>query len=134
MPNLPQPLRRPTQVAHFRVRIGEREVALRAVSTLHDLIAGESDPELRMTITLERAVSADRFLYDWYRDTTLGKNTAAPVTIMLLDSADGEVVNRFGLENAQPVRWSGPCFDAEASAIAMEQVEVRYDAIRWLKP
>jgi phage tail-like protein len=121
-------------VAHFRVRIGERDVPIQSMTALHDLIASEADPDLRMTITLRRAVGGDRFLFNWYRDTALGKNTAAPVTIMLLNRPDGEVVNRFGLENAQPVRWTGPALDAQASAVAMEEVEVRYDAVHWLEP
>lgn len=125
---------RPSEVAHFRVKVGQHELSLQSVSALHDLIASEADPELRMTITLRRAVGDDRFLFDWYRDTTVGKNTAAPVTIMILDRPDGEVVNRFGLENAQPVRWTGPYLDAQASAVAMEEVEVRYDAVHWLEP
>ncbi|MFK7887572.1 MAG: phage tail protein [Gammaproteobacteria bacterium] len=134
MPNAPSSSARPSQVAHFRVQIGDKELAIHSVSTLHDLIASEADPALRMTITLRRAVGADRFLFRWYRDTTLGKNTATPLTIMLLDGADGEIVNRFGLENAQPVRWSGPFLDAQADAIAMEEIEVRYDAVHWLEP
>jgi len=134
MPEAQSPSRWPSQVAHFRIKIGDHELAIHSVSTLHDLIADQADPALRMTITLRRAVGADRFLFNWYRATTLGKNTIAPLTIMLLDSADGDVVNRFGLENAQPVRWSGPFLDAEASAVAMEEVEVRYDAVHWLEP
>ena len=125
-------VRRPSQIAHFRVDFAGVSVPLHSISRLHDLLDGEADPELRMAVTLRRAVTDDRTLYDWYRDTTLGKKTIVPVTIELLDGADGDVVNRFGLENARPVRWSGPLFDAQQSAVAMEEVEVRYDAVRWL--
>ncbi len=134
MPNGPPPSKRPSQVAHFRVKIGEVEVGIHSVSELHDLAPGEADPQLRMSLTLRRAIGQDRCLFDWYRDSTLGKKTSAPVSIMLLDGADGEIVNHFGLKNAQPVRWSGPGLNAQASAVAMEEVEVRYDAVLWLEP
>jgi len=124
---------RPSQIAHFRVEIGDRPVPLHAVSHLHDLLDGEADSDLRMSVVFQRAVSNDRTLYDWYRETKLGKQTLAPVTIELLDGADGAVVNRFALKNARPVRWSGPMLNALQSAVAMEEVEVRYEAVVWLE-
>jgi phage tail-like protein len=118
-------------IAHFRVKVGDIEIGVQSVSRLHDLIDGEADPDVRMSVTLRRAATQDKRLFAWYRDTRQGKDTARNVTIVQLDGPDGTPYNVWRLEQARPVRWSGPHFDALANEIAMEEVELRYKSISW---
>ena len=102
-----------------------------SVSALHDLIEGEADPDVRQSVTLKRAISQDRRFFEWYRDATKNKNHNRAVSIVQLDDADGAAVNIWRLEQARPVRWTGPFCDALANEIAMEELEVRYKSIAW---
>jgi len=118
--------------AHFNVLINDRRVSLQAVSALHDIIPGEADPDIRQTVTLRRAVTTDKMLYWWYRDTRLGKDTAQTVTLIQLDSPDGKPVNAWKLHAAIPVRWTGPSFHALRNELAFESLELRYESISWM--
>lgn len=132
MPDSPGQSKRPILSAHFQVTVGDHKVSLTSVTTLHDVLKDVHDIEERRTVVFRRALSQDRFLYRWYRDTRLGKDTTAAVIVELLQSAGGEAVNRWVLEKARPIRWSGPQLDALANELAMEELQVQYESITWL--
>lgn len=121
----------PLPARHFRVFLDREEIGMLSVGPLHWLVEGQADPELRQTVTLRRAVSQDRRLYDWYGTVAKGKEDVRELTIVQLDCPSGTAVNIWRLEKATPVRWTGPGFNAVSDDFAAEELEVRYASIAW---
>lgn len=117
--------------ASFRVAIGEQEIGLCAVSALHWGDGKGTDPALRQTVTLRRAVGQDRTLFEWRRTIAGGKDDPRTVTVVLLDGPGGDPVSAWQLANARAVRWSGPELDAFSDGIAFEELEITYEEIVW---
>jgi phage tail-like protein len=123
--------------SHFRVLIGRREFGFAEISRL----GSETDPMLPSeqhslrfeSVVLRRALTTSTDLFDWRKRIESGKDDRRQVTIQQLASAGGEVVNAWQLVRAWPCRWSGPAFDAAASGIAMEEIELAYDDLVWLE-
>lgn len=115
----------------FRVFIGEREIGLCSVSAAHWGDGTNSDPELRQTVMMRRAVSQDRTLYDWRRGIGSGKDDSRTVTVVLLDEPGGDPVIAWEFAKARAVRWSGPELDAFSSGFAFEELEITYEDIVW---
>jgi phage tail-like protein len=119
--------------SHFRVLIGRREVGFSEVGRL----SSETDAEERghrfAPVVLRRSLSQSTELYDWRRKIVAGRNDRRAVTIHQLDGAGGEIVNSWRLEGAWPSRWSGPSFDAAATEVAMEELELSYDDLVWVE-
>ena len=119
--------------SNFRVLVGRREIGFAEVSRLST--ATDEDRLHRYeTVVLRRALSRSTDLYDWRRKIVSGRNDRRAVTIQQLDAAGGAVVNAWRLEGAWPCRWSGPAFDAAATGVAMEELELAYDDLVWLPP
>ncbi|MEM7231816.1 MAG: phage tail protein [Planctomycetota bacterium] len=74
-------------------------------------------------VILERGVASDRELWDWFQDGDL-----RDVFIVLID-AQGTERQRWRLDSAYPVRWSGPELDANATAVAVEQMEIVHEGL-----
>jgi hypothetical protein len=109
--------------AHFRVLIGRREVGF---AELGPLVSDGEPPSL----VLRRALAAHATeLFDWRR-----RGDARAVTIQQLDAAGGRVVNAWRLENARPLKWTGPALNAASNDVAMEEIELVYDELVWLEP
>lgn len=121
----------PLPKSNFRVWFGTDEIDVASVSPLHLPDGKQSDPEIRQTVTLRRAVGTSRAFYDWTVACRAGKNDVRAVTIALLDRPDGKPAGLWVLAGARAVRWTGPDFDALANGIAMEEVEIAYEAIEW---
>lgn len=125
------PVREPSPLfgtRHFRVLIGRRELGFSEVSRL------TSEDDVPDTIVLRRALTRSTELYDWRRKVADGKDDRRSVTIHLLDTAGGEIVSSWRLDGARPRRWSGPSFNASATDVAMEELELEYDGLVWLSP
>ena len=120
--------------ANFYLRRGRTRIGLASISTLHDVIEETADSPYQRIVCLRRAMTGDRTLYRWYREASRGKCPDQPVVVVQLDAPCGEPVNAWQLEEAVPVRWSGPCFDAHDAGLAMEELALRYASIRWLDP
>jgi phage tail-like protein len=43
-------------------------------------------------------------------------------------------VNAWRLENARPLKWTGPSLNAASNDVAMEELELVYDELVWLEP
>lgn len=109
--------------AHFRVLIGRREVGFAEVGPL----VADGEPP---SIVLRRALAAGATeLFDWRQ-----KGDARAVTIEQLDAAGGRVMNAWRLDNARPLKWTGPALNAAANDVAMEELELVYDELVWLEP
>lgn len=116
--------------ANFRVAIDARDIGLCFVSALH-WGDSDSDPALRQTVTLRRAVGQDRTLFDWRRAIASGKDDARVVTVVLLDTASGDRISAWELADARALRWSGPELDAFSNEIAFEELEITYTEVVW---
>jgi len=121
----------PLPKTSFRVFIGSEEVHVASVSPLHLADTDYTDPDLRQTVTLRRAVSNSRIFYDWNLACRAGKKDTRTVTITLLDSPGGRPAGIWQLTGASAVRWTGPDLNAMAHEIAMEELELIYDSIAW---
>lgn len=121
----------PLPKTSFRVFIGPEEVHAASVSPLHLADTAFTDPDLRQTVTLRRAVSESRVFYDWNLACRAGKKDIRTVTITLLDSPGGKPAGIWQLIGARAVRWTGPDLDSMAHEIAMEELEVIYESIAW---
>jgi hypothetical protein len=124
--------------SHFRVLIGREELGFAEVSRLASVTDLEVPPEERRhryeTVVLRRALSRDTELYDWRRSIVEGKNDRRQVTIHQLESAGGRIVNSWRLVRAWPCRWSAPSFNAQASDVAVEELELAFEDLVWLRP
>ena len=124
--------------SHFRVLVGLREIGFCSVGRISsevevDALTGERRDRFA-TIVLRRALTRSTDLYDWRRAVVAGKRDRRAVTIEQLDAAGGAVVNAWRLERAWPVKWDGPDFDALATGIAFEELELAFDDVVWLPP
>jgi hypothetical protein len=128
----PEPL---LGTSHFRVLIGKRELGFCEVGRLSSVTDLEAPPDARPhsfeTLTLRRALTRSSELFDWRRKILAGSEDRRTVTIQQLDAPAGAVVNTWRLERAWPCRWSGPAFDARATAVAFEELELAFDDLVW---
>ena len=76
-------------------------------------------------LMLERGVSRDRALWEWFES-----GDRRDGAVVLLDGR-GEERARWRLRRAFPSRWNGPELDAEIAEIAIEAVEITYEAMEW---
>src|SRR3954451_5160477 len=74
-------------------------------------------------IVLRRGLTDSDALWNWHADTAGGKVTRRNGSIVLLDSAAGEVW-RWNFVDAYPVRWNGAELRAGAGAVAVESLEL----------
>ena len=110
----------------FEVAIGDERLRCRSVAGLASSPDGDGGPS---TVTLVRAVSGDRALYDWWRAARSGA-PGRDVRVTLLDSASHPVVV-WRLAGATPVRWEGPDLDALDAGPALERLHVTYEELVW---
>jgi phage tail-like protein len=120
----------------FRVRIGDQEIAFASVGPITsgtDPASSEGRPvDMYPPIVLRRALTGSSELFDWRRAIVEGKVDRRDVTISQLSGPGGAVVVAWRLVRAWPARWSGPSFQADASGIAHEEIELRFDDLIWL--
>lgn len=121
---------RPLPNAHFSVHIDGVPMGFCSVSALQSDVL-DAKPAEPPTVVLTRAVSRDDRLFRWFDDARHGKEVARTVEVCLLGEPGGDALQCWQLQGARPVRWIGPCFDALASDIACESLEIRYDHIHW---
>ena len=124
--------------SHFRVLIGRREVGFSEVGRVTSATDPAETPEARRhrfdTIVFRRALTGATDLYEWRRRVVDGKDERRDVTIHQLDGPGGNVANSWRLVRAWPCRWSGPAFDALATGIAFEELELAFDDVVWANP
>lgn len=79
-------------------------------------------------IILSRGITYANDLWEWYKPAN-GKLRVANVTIMLW-SRQGDVVRRWSIDKAYPVKWSGPDFSTDSNEVAIETLELAHHGIR----
>ncbi len=116
--------------------IGDQELGFSEITPLTSKTDTEQPKEHRHqfeTVVLRRAVTRSTELYDWRRRIVDGADDRRTVTIQQLDRPGGDVANTWRLVKAWPSRWSGPAFNAQTSDIAMEELELTFEDLVWLK-
>ena len=76
------------------------------------------------TVTLRRAAGVDDVLLAWAR-----RPEPRRVVVTVLD-ARREPACRYVLEDARPVRWTGPTLDALSAAVAVEELLLKAADLR----
>jgi len=124
-------------VRNFRVFLGRAEVGFCHVEglvseSLIDELSGER-VERWTPVVLRRALGTDRTLFEWRERAAGGRPYPRDVGLDQLDTAGERCVNTFVLNGAWPTRWSGPVFDAVSDGIALEELELSYERLLWMK-
>jgi phage tail-like protein len=126
----------PMLTRNFRVTIDGVEIGFAAIS---QLASASAEMPLRArtkiarryaNVVLRRALGRDRRLFAWRESIMAGERDRRRVEIRQLGD-DFEPVSSWVLEGAWPCRWAGPVFDANASQIAMEEIELAFDKLIW---
>ncbi|HEY2892339.1 MAG TPA: phage tail protein [Dongiaceae bacterium] len=122
---------------NFSVAIDGVEIGFNAISALASASVEEparGRPKMNhryANIVLRRALCGDRRLHAWREAIMAGKTDRRRVEIRQLDDNGDATMTTWILEGAWPCRWSGPAFDANASEIAMEEIELAFARLIW---
>ena len=76
-------------------------------------------------LRLERGLTRSRSLWQWFE-----RGDPRSASVVLLDPS-GQESARWTLERAWPSAWRGPSLTADATAVAIEGIEIVYEEIRW---
>lgn len=123
-------------VAIAGVEIGFASLSRLASETVSEGPTGDRgaparDVHRHPNVVLRRALGSDRRLYQWRENIVAGKADRRQVIIRQLNSAGRETLASWSLEGAWPCRWAGPAFDAAATDVAMEEIELAFDRLVW---
>lgn len=109
----------PVTVSNFSVELGGEPIGFSEV-----LGIGFEPEKRRVTeVTLRRGAGVDDALWRWAR-----KPERRTVVITLLNPAR-EVVCRYVLQNAMPIKVSGPDLNARGNEVAIEEVVLSAEGI-----
>lgn len=125
----------PLNNGFFKVRVGKQEIGVSWISPLQLTDTSKAGPELKQTVILKRAIDRSQLFYAWRRRVAANLRDRRPVRILHLDRPgdEGFPVNVFTLLAAQPIRWTGPCFDAVNPDLAFEEIELSYASLLWIQ-
>jgi phage tail-like protein len=79
-------------------------------------------------VTLKRGMTVSNAFLKWCMKTGIGGLQRENVTVALYDSL-GKAVVRWHFNNAYPVKWTGPQFTADSTAIAIESIELTHEGL-----
>jgi len=130
----------------FYVQVGEQSAALQAVFTE---VSG-LQVEMQVTeyeeggtnnfvhrlpgrmkvgnVTLKHGMTVSNAFLKWCMKTNIGNWQRQNVTVVMYDVA-GQPVVRWHFNNAYPVKWTGPQFTADSTAMAIESVEFTHEGL-----
>ncbi len=80
-------------------------------------------------LTLKKGMTASTELFDWVMQVAQGKIEPRHVTITLFDLT-GKTLRKWDLNNAYPIKWTGPQFRADDKAIAIETLELAHQGLQ----
>lgn len=85
-------------------------------------------------VTLKRGIATSNELYSWYTDMEQALLTGSglerkQVTITLYSSAKQDELMHWTLNDAFPIKWVGPAFNAGEAAVAIETLEFAHHGI-----
>jgi phage tail-like protein len=79
-------------------------------------------------ITLSRGVGLGEDLWLWHEGYVKGQGTRRDGLIVLQDTL-GLPIKTWSFSNGLPVRWTGPAFNAQESAVAVESLEIAHEKL-----
>lgn len=79
-------------------------------------------------IQLQWGIADDTQLYEWHRKAVLGDVERKNGSIVLLNRR-GQEVARWNFVRAWPSKYDGPDFNAEASDVGIEMVELAHEGV-----
>jgi len=79
-------------------------------------------------LILKKGITDNTELWDWYRKVMRGTKDRRLVSVVLMNS-EGQEVRRWKLQNAFPVKWTGPDMKASASEVAVETLELAHEGL-----
>jgi len=78
-------------------------------------------------ITLKRGITRDNELFKWYSKIAMGIMDLRTVEIdVYATDKDNSRIITWSLQNAFPVKWSGPQFAANGLSVAVESIELAH--------
>jgi phage tail-like protein len=82
-------------------------------------------------LVLEKGVTGNNDLFDWYRQTVLeDKAVERKNGSVILKDAQNNEIKRWNFFRALPCRWMGPMLDANTgSGFAVERLEITHEGI-----
>src|SRR5688500_5213504 len=80
-------------------------------------------------LTLKRGLIVSNDFLKWSNDVSVGKIEKKNISVVLYN-LDGTPSMRWTFEKAYPVKWSGPQFKADDTAIALETVELAHEGMK----
>ena len=138
------PDRQPYRTYHFRVEIdgiGEAQFAEVVVPTAEIAVveyregADKSSATRKLpgrvkygNVVLNRGITADLSLYQWFRAVSQGDFQPRNVMIVLLD-AQRQDVRRWLARDAWPVKYDGAALNAQNNEVAIETLELAVEEI-----
>jgi phage tail-like protein len=78
-----------------------------------------------VNLTLKRGMTDSDLLWNWHKDVVNGKVQRKMVYVVLLDP-EGQETWRWSLQEALPVKWTGPELKADGSTVAIESLELAH--------
>ena len=79
-------------------------------------------------LVLKRGMTTKSDLQRWFQKShTEAERTT--ISLTMLDQG-GETMRTWSFENAYPIKWTGPNFNAAQSALAVEQIEIAHEGMR----
>jgi phage tail-like protein len=81
-------------------------------------------------LTLRRGLTDSEVLWNWHQDVVQGRIRRMGVTVILWDEALDDQTWVWKLEDAFPVKWTGPDLKADSAAVAIEALELAHHGIR----
>lgn len=79
-------------------------------------------------IVLKRGITKNRELWDWYKTVLQGNVQRKAGSIVLLDESGQEVL-RWNFRQGWPRKYEGPSFNAAASEVAIETLEITHEGL-----
>ena len=101
----------------------ERETLTRPEGGINDYVHQLPGRVKQSRVTLKRGL-ADNALWDWFEKGLYdGKVERNNITIILYNS-DRTKKKQWDLENAYPVKWTGPDFQSDSNQATIESLEI----------
>lgn len=80
-------------------------------------------------LILKRGITDSDALWKWHQDVVTGKIERKSGRVILQD-AEGNAKWLWAVEDLFPVKWTGPDFKADGSAVAIESLELVHRGIK----
>jgi phage tail-like protein len=102
---------------------------------------GGNDRQIRLNgpvsygqLTLKRGMTESFDLWNWFHDTVEQPQLRADAEVVLL-AADGQTERaRFKLDRCLPVKMKAPALNAKDGQIAIEELQIAYETLRFVPP